>query len=363
MANLQNMGSTFSEPAVNINSPVQGSGINVGRTNQSLGLRHPAQLPTLTSNPAVAWRQQMDESNHEMVQMLTQTLTTVLNPLIQNTTQSNQQMTAQVARMSEFLGIPQHQRPLPRDWVRENQEPTFEEDLTINQIPQNQGGVVVPSRIEPHVPKEPRMLIVNRNQNVDDIIRQVRHDEVAADNNLEAIVERIMVRNGVNFGLRRPNYTSPLAEYILQAEVPLRTKIPKFTKFAGDTTEFTVEHVARYLIEAGDMSNNESLQKNFFPSSLTKNAFTWFITLPQISIYSWNQLEKMFHEQFYMGQTKISLKELANVRRKFTEPIDDYLNRFRILKAMYFTQVPEHELIEMAVGGLNYSIRKKLDTQ
>lgn len=48
----------------------------------------------------------MDESNHEMVQMLTQTLATVLNPLIQNTTQSNQQMTTQVAQMSKFLGIP-----------------------------------------------------------------------------------------------------------------------------------------------------------------------------------------------------------------------------------------------------------------
>lgn len=95
--------------------------------------------------------------------------------------------------MSEFLGIPQHQRPLPRDWVRENQEPTFEEDLTINQIQQNQGGVVVPPRIEPHVPMEPRVLMVNRNQNVDDIIWQVRHDDVAANNNLAAIVERIMV--------------------------------------------------------------------------------------------------------------------------------------------------------------------------
>lgn len=28
-----------------------------------------------------------------------------------------------------------------------------------------------------------------------------------------------------------------------------------------------------------------------------------------------------------------------------------------------FTQVPEHDLIEMVVGGLDYSIRKKLDTQ
>lgn len=101
--------------------------------------------------------------------------------------------------------------------------------------------------------------MVNRNQNVNDIIRQVRHDDVAANNNQATIVERIMVRNAVNFGLRRPNYTSPLLEYILQAKAPLRTKIPKFTKFIRDTTESIIEHVARYLIEVGDMSRMRAL--------------------------------------------------------------------------------------------------------
>ncbi|XP_050889464.1 uncharacterized protein LOC127094713 [Lathyrus oleraceus] len=64
-----------------------------------------------------------------------------------------------------------------------------------------------------------------------------------------------------------------------------------------------------------------------------------------------------------MGQTKICLKELTSVKRKFFEPIDDYLNRFCLLKARCFAQVPEHELVEKAVSGLDYSIRKKLDTQ
>jgi len=64
-----------------------------------------------------------------------------------------------------------------------------------------------------------------------------------------------------------------------------------------------------------------------------------------------------------MGQSKISLKELASVRRKTSKSIDDYLNRFRLLKARCFTQASEHELVEMATGGLDYSIRKKLDTQ
>lgn len=64
-----------------------------------------------------------------------------------------------------------------------------------------------------------------------------------------------------------------------------------------------------------------------------------------------------------MGQSKTSLKDLSSVKRKFTESIDDYLNRFRLLKIRRITQVPGHELVKMADGGLDYSIRKKLDTQ
>lgn len=63
-----------------------------------------------------------------------------------------------------------------------------------------------------------------------------------------------------------------------------------------------------------------------------------------------------------MGQSKINLKKLASVRRKNPESIDDYLNRFRLFKARCFTQVPEHELVKMTTGSLDYSIRNKLDT-
>jgi len=64
-----------------------------------------------------------------------------------------------------------------------------------------------------------------------------------------------------------------------------------------------------------------------------------------------------------MGQSKISLKELASVRRKTYESIDDYLKRFCLLKARCFTTVPKHELVEMAAGGLDYYVQKKLDTK
>jgi len=139
-------------------------------------------------------------------------------------------------------------------------------------------------------------------------------------------------------------------------ELPKGWKIPKFTKFGGETNESTVEHIAHYLTEAGDLANNENLRMKYFPSLLTKNAFTWYTSFPPGSIFTWSQLENAFHEQFYMGQSKISNKELASVRCKTVESIDDYLIRFRLLKARCFTQVQEHELVEMAVGGLDYSI-------
>jgi hypothetical protein len=167
----------------------------------------------------------------------------------------------------------------------------------------------------------------------------------------------------LNVGLHRPNFVYGLYEYVLQRKLLRGWKIPKFTKFVGDTRESTVEHIARYLTEAGDFANNENLRMKYLPNSLIKNVFTWFTTLPPNSTFNSNQLERVFNEQFYMGKSKISLKELASVRRKTPKSIDNYLNRFRFLKVICFTQVPEHKLVEMAAGGLDYWIRTKLDTQ
>ena len=93
--------------------------------------------------------------------------------------------------------------------------------------------------------------MVNRDQDADEVIHRVRQENMM-ENNLTTMIERIMAHNGLNTGLRRPNYTSPLSEYVLQTELPRGCKIPKFTKFSGDTSESTIEHIARYMTEAGD---------------------------------------------------------------------------------------------------------------
>jgi len=79
-----------------------------------------------------------------------------------------------------------------------------------------------------------------------------------------------MARNGLNVGLHMPNFISPLSEYVLQTKLPRGYKIPKFTKFAGDTSESTVEHITRYLTEDGDIENKENLRLKFFPKFSNK---------------------------------------------------------------------------------------------
>ena len=302
-------------------------------------------------------RQQMDESNHKMVNLLTQQIGTVFNPLIRDTNRSYQALTIQMRRIADFFAPPQ---PVyqPVTQIQNQQLLRLVEPMV--QMPQH---VPQPQLIKPVIQGQPEMILVDRNDNADEVVRNVQQRNIGAHNNIANLAENIMAQNGLNIDLRKPNFVSPLSELVLQAELPSGYKITKFTKFAGDTNETIVEHITTYLKEARDLENDENLRLKYFPNSLTKNAFTWFTTLTLLSIQNCTELERLFHEQFYMGQSKISLKELESVKRNSTESIDDYLNRFKLLKARCFTQVPEHVLVELAASGLDYSIRKKLDTQ
>jgi len=324
----------------------------------SVPFRTPQQ--SLTNASLVALRQQMEDSNHEMVNQVTQQIGMIINLLIRDTNNSYQALSAQMERIANFFGTPPAQNiPVPQNQdVREIETPAERAD---NQMPRN---VAQPQEVQPQAPEEPERIpiMVNRHQDADQVVMQARRNNYEGQNNIANVVEALLAQNGFNMGLHRPNFVSALSEYVLMSELPRNWKVPKFTKFAGETNESTVEHIARYLMKASDKANNENLKMKYFPSSLIKNAFTWFTTLLPHSIFSWNQLGKAFHEQFYMGQSKIGMKELANVRRRAHESIDDYLNRVQLLKARCFTIVPGHELVEMAAGGLDYFVRKKLDT-
>jgi hypothetical protein len=54
----------------------------------------------------VALRQQMEDSNHEMVNMLTQQIGTIFNPLIRDTHNSYLALSDQMGGIGDFFGAP-----------------------------------------------------------------------------------------------------------------------------------------------------------------------------------------------------------------------------------------------------------------
>ncbi|XP_015949653.1 uncharacterized protein LOC107474543 [Arachis duranensis] len=144
-------------------------------------------------------------------------------------------------------------------------------------------------------------------------------------------------------------------------EVPRGVKNPKIiTKFAGEVRESTTEHVARYLVEIENLTNDENLKMKFFPSSLTKNAFTWFSNLRPNSITTWNQLETAFHAQFYRGEMNVSVTDLVALKHEDGETIDDYMIRFKNARSRCYISLPESEVVKIATMGLGFYMRQKL---
>ncbi|KAK2456608.1 hypothetical protein QL285_003958 [Trifolium repens] len=98
MQGLQTSASLFTESAPGVFVP--NNQIISGSATRNVN-------PSLTNAALNALRQQMDESNHDMVNMLTQQIGTVFNPLIQNTNQSYQLLANQMGRIADFFGAPQ----------------------------------------------------------------------------------------------------------------------------------------------------------------------------------------------------------------------------------------------------------------
>ena len=104
--------------------------------------------------------------------------------------------------------------------------------------------------------------------------------------------------------------------------------LKSLTKFLGDNGESIIEHIVRYTTEIREIASIEYLKMRFFPSSLTKNAFTWFSNLRPNSVSTWAHLERSFHEYLYQGKMRVNLNDLFFISRYPKESIDDYLTRF-----------------------------------
>jgi hypothetical protein len=61
------------------------------------------------------------------------------------------------------------------------------------------------------------------------------------------------------------------------------------------------------------------------PLSLSGAAFTWFISLPPNSVYTFSDIENKFHDYLFISETELKLSHLVSVNQKSNESVTEYV--------------------------------------
>src|ERR1043165_1572562 len=86
-----------------------GSGVNQFLTNNQ-GLGGYSALPTLTTENQMAFRQLMDDSNHNIIGVLAQTMQEIFAPIVQNVTVTNRENADNMSRIADFFAPSERRR-------------------------------------------------------------------------------------------------------------------------------------------------------------------------------------------------------------------------------------------------------------
>ncbi|XP_050104646.1 uncharacterized protein LOC126584245 [Malus sylvestris] len=135
-----------------------------------------------------------------------------------------------------------------------------------------------------------------------------------------------MIDSAMKKGPKFPKFIHPYPAYIETFGYPKGFKIPDFSLFAGESSLSSLEHVARFTAQCGDV-HSDFHKLRLFNFSLTGSAFAWYINLPPNSIQNWEELVEKFHEQFYRPGLEVSVSSLARMAQASDESPMDYLTR------------------------------------
>jgi hypothetical protein len=119
---------------------------------------------------------------------------------------------------------------------------------------------------------------------------------------------------GFNPKGRARAYQKPYSKYFDTIPYLQGFRVPDFTKFNGDDTKTTYEHVGQFLAQVNDVGIIDEQKIWLFPLSFSGNAFNWFTSLVLGSVDTWLGLEQKFHDYFYNGEVELRLLDLTAVR-------------------------------------------------
>ena len=99
-----------------------------------------------------------------------------------------------------------------------------------------------------------------------------------------------------------------------------------------------------------------------FPLSRSAADFTWFISLPPNSVYTFADLEQKFYDYFFTGETELKLSHLTLVKQKLHENVSEYIRRFKDTRNQcYSLTISDRDLADLAFAGLLDFHKAKLE--
>ena len=139
-------------------------------------------------------------------------------------------------------------------------------------------------------------------------------------------------------------------------------RIPYFSLFSGEDGQSTLEHVARFTVQCGELANYKNFyhfKLRMFPNSLIGATFTWYTTLPRNSIRSWQKVERHFNTQFFRAEPEVCIAELSRVTQRHGETAYLFISQFKKMRNRCKIHLSETEYVKMAQRGLDIELRKK----
>jgi hypothetical protein len=121
--------------------------------------------------------------------------------------------------------------------------------------------------------------------------------------------------------------SSPFFREIEKAKIPERYPAPRFEIYNGRTDPVT--HIGHYQQSMALSRNNDPLMCRLFPSNLGEVAMRWFNQLGTQTIYSWDQMAKVFVARFITNSRKRKeMDALLTMKLEDHETIKDYSTKF-----------------------------------
>nr|POF26474.1 hypothetical protein CFP56_35877 [Quercus suber] len=176
--------------------------------------------------------------------------------------------------------------------------------------------------------------------------------------NLTTLLEREILSQPkeLRHFIRRPPYPTEL----LSKPYPDKYEAPTFFLYDGRKGN-AIDNVNKFLDSMGPFAGNDDLCLREFSKSLTDRAYTWYSTLQQGPIATWDDMVESFCSKYFHGEENVTILTLHNTKQKSSEGLLDFIWWFRDVALDCYGQFKEQELVEICIDNMSHEYRAHLE--